>query len=125
MLVAVLFLIKPLYKQGLSIYNFVRLQQAAVKTLSALTHERVQILILDSRRLAEQSHTEDSVNFYRSEGVPIEFSDLDPTWVSIVPNQVMIELVGGFDHRGIVIRKDETGAWIAYCYNEDSEKVIK
>ncbi|MFA4943990.1 MAG: hypothetical protein WC789_04735 [Lentisphaeria bacterium] len=124
-LVAALFLIRPMYEIGVFVYYSLRLSKAAEFKISSLTSERVQKLIVDAERLAAQSHTQDELLFSSDGSVPKEFSDLAPTWVSILPDQVMIEFMGGFDHRGIVMRKDTSGSWLAFRYNEATEKPLK
>jgi len=52
--------------------------------------------------------------------IPPEFSDLDPTTITIYSDRAMVELCGGFDHYGFTIERSEhdTNIWTISRYDE-------
>jgi hypothetical protein len=116
------FIARPTYEMAAFIYYGIKLHQTATNKLNALSEQRIEKILNDSKRLA--THSPDS-NLTKDGNIPKEFLDLAPTWVAVDPDQVMIELMGGFDHMGIVVRKDESGNWHLYRYTEDSEKLLR
>jgi hypothetical protein len=94
----------------------------AEKKIDALPAQRLDTLIRDARRL---SATQPSGGLLRGPDIPAEFADLQPNWVAIGPDKVMLEFVGGLDHVGLVARKNESGVWSLRKYLEDYEVVIR
>lgn len=65
--------------------------------------------------------------FVRGNGdIPRWVADLDPGWVAIDRDQVMVELCGGFDHYGFVFRRSESNPneWAIFRYDESREMQV-
>lgn len=87
------------------------------KKIASIPDHRLDKLIHDcelaaSKMTNEQTYTRDDKN------IPAEFTDLNPSWVYITTDKVMIEFMGGFAHNGIVARKSDSGTWSLYHYND-------
>lgn len=115
---AVLLVIRPVYEFGKVIIALKRARRATEHRVSSLGSERLQKLISDSERLASETRDQQVFVRGRDDGIPVEFSDLDPSFVSIKPDRVQIQLMGSFDAFGIEVMKDASGsgAWQAYRY---------
>lgn len=83
---------------------------------------RLQLLARQSDDLTKKLPSQsESLLYYRDRGdIPAEFKDLDPTWIDIIQDEVHVELHGGFDHFGFIIRKtaNNPNTWEILRYSE-------
>ena len=88
---------------------------------------RLQLLARQSVRLTKKlSPSGEPISYYRDKDIPAGFRDLDPTWISVQQTEVMIELLGGFDHFGFLIRQteDNPSTWEIIRYDEEHSEQI-
>lgn len=87
---------------------------------------RLQLLARQAVTIADTLVPTNGLVFLRGSGdipIPADFKDLDPTTIGILRDQVVVELGGGFDHYGFVVRRSEgdSNVWVIARYDESQE----
>ena len=100
--------------------HYQRVHHAIFETTS---EARLQLL---ARQVVTIAHTLGPTNGLwflrdrRDAPIPADFKDLDPTDITIYSDQATVELCGGFDHYGFVIRRsdEDSDVWLIVRYDE-------
>lgn len=90
---------------------------------------RLQLLARQAVSIADTLGPTNAIFYLRgssSAPIPAEFSDLDPTTVTVYSDRVSVELAGGFDHFGFNIERSEsdTNIWTISKYDESHSAVV-